>query len=199
SLERLIGTLDGTRMGGEVPIVEKAVRRAFDGAALPPSNHLEDLPAKLLPDFRGKYLEGLAQRAGPARLFTTTLPGRIYDAGLIAMAVPNVRFVLLKRNVDDMAWKIYLTKYLTGNSYAYSLKDIRGYLDWYHAMIDLTAEKLPELARVMSYEALIDDPGAALRGVAELCGLDPHERPVLSIDHDRGCGAPYREFMARDS
>ena len=112
SLERLISSCDGTKAGCEVPIVEKAVRRAFQAAAIPASNHLEDLPPSLLSSFGKIYLEDLARRAPAARVFTNTLPGRIYDAGLIATALPNVRFLLVKRDPDDVAWRIYLTKYL---------------------------------------------------------------------------------------
>lgn len=116
SVERLIGSWEGTKAGCETPIVEKAVRRTFHAAAMPPSNDLEELPPSLLPAFRGAYLEDLARRAPTARVFTNTLPGRIYDAGLIASALPNVRFLLVKRDPDDVAWRIYLTKYLSGRS-----------------------------------------------------------------------------------
>ncbi len=196
SLERLVcSAWEGTKAGCELPIVEKAVRRTFQAAAVPTSTFLEDLPPELLPSFRELYLRALARRAGSARVFTNTLPGRIHDAGLIAMAIPNVRFLLVKRSLDDVVWRIYLTKYLSGNSYAYDLKAIRDYLSWYNAIIDRTAEKLPEIARVVSYETMIDDPAGVLRGVAELCGLAAKEGPVPAVGDDRGCAAPYKEFM----
>ncbi len=195
TLERLVNSWDSVKAGCEVPIVEKAVRRTFQAAAIPTSNDLEELPPQLLPSFRDMYLGDLARRTGSARVFTNTLPGRIYDAELIAMAIPNVRFLLVKRSLDDVVWRIFSTKYLAGNSYAYDLKAIRDYLNWYNTMIDLTAEKLPDIARVVSYEAMVDDPAAVLREAAELCGLDANEGPVPAPSHDRGCAAPYREFM----
>lgn len=195
SLERLVSSLDGTKAGCEVPIVERAVRRSFQAAAIPTSSQLEDLPAPLLPSFREMYLEDLAQRAGSARIFTNTLPGHIHNAALLASVIPNARFLLVKRSPDDVAWRIYLTKYLYGNSYAYDLKAIREHLDWYNTMIDLTAEKLPDIARVVSYEAMADDPTTALRNVAKLCGLSINDRPVPSLPNDRGCAAPYLGFM----
>ena len=195
SLERLVSSLDGARAGCEVPIVEKAVRRSFQAAAIPTSSQLEDLPPHLLPSFREIYLEDLARRAGPARVFTNTLPGHIHYAPLLASVIPHARFLLMKRSIEDVAWRIYLTKYLYGNPYAYDLKAIRDYLDWYNAMIDLTAERLPDIARVVSYDAMVDDPAATLRGVAELCGLGLNGGPVPPVPNDRGCSTPYREFM----
>jgi hypothetical protein len=143
------------------------------------------------------YLEDLARRAGPARVFTNTLPGHIHNARLLAGVIPNARFLLLKRSPEDVTWRIYLTKFLYGNSYAYDLKAIRDYLDWYNTMIDLTAEKLADIARVVSYEAMADDPAATLRSAAELCGLSVNDSPVPALPNDRGCSAPYRALLGQ--
>jgi len=195
TLEHLVSSLDGTKAGGELPIVEKAVRRTFQAAAIPGGGRLEDLPAQLLPAFRDTYMEELARRAGAARVFTNTLPDPIHNAALIASAVPNVRFVLVKRSRQDVVWRTYLTKYLQGNAHAYDLKAIAEYLDWYDGMIDLTAEKLPGITAVVSYEAMADDPAETLHLMAKLCGIDPNGRPVAALPDDRACSAPYREFL----
>lgn len=197
SLERLVASLDGVKAGYEVPIVENAVRRTFQAAAIPASNYLEELPASLLPAFRDNYLEDLTRRAGTARVFTSTLPNRIYDAGILAKTVPNVRFLLVKRSSDDVVWRIYMTKYLHGNPYSYDLKTIRDYLKWYNIMIDVMAEKFPQIARVVTYENMIDDPNAALRVASDMCGLTLKEEPVPVLGNDRGCAAPYVEFVAQ--
>lgn len=196
SLERLVGTLDGVKTGCEVPIVENAVRRTFQAAAIPASNYLEELPSPLLPAFRENYLDDMLRRAGTARVFTSTLPGRIYDAGILATTVPNVRYLLVQRSFEDVVWRIYMTKYLYGNSYAYDLKAIREYLNWYNTMVNLTAEKFPQIARVVTYEGMIDDPAAVLRMAADLCGLTLKADPAPVPGNDRGCAAPYLEFMA---
>lgn len=195
TLERLVGSLNRVKTGCEAPIVEKAVRRTFHAAAVPTSRSPEDLPADLLPLFREKYLEDLTRRAGTSRVFTNTLPGHIHNAGLLATVIPNVRFLLVKRSLEDVVWRIYLTKYLYGNAYAYDLAAIRDHLDWYNSMIDLTAEKLPEISQVVSYEAMVDDPAATLHRVAALCGLSIHDLPAPSLPNDRGCSAPYRGFL----
>jgi tetratricopeptide (TPR) repeat protein len=196
SLERLVSAWDGIEAGCETPIVERSVRRAFHASALPPSNDLEDLPPSMLPQFRNMYLDELARRAPGARLLTNTLPGRIHDAGLIAATIPNVRFLLIRRNADDVALRVYMTKYLSGNSYAYDLKSIRDYLNWYDTMIDLTAQKLPDITRVVSDERMVDDPAATLREVARLCGVSAPDVPAPTLGHDRGCAVPYKSLMA---
>ena len=195
TLERLVGSLDQIRTGCEAPLVERAVRRTFQAAAIPTAGRLDDLPAQLLPSFREMYVEELVKRAGSAHVFTNTLPGHIHNAVLMASVIPNARFVLVKRSLEDVTWRIYLTKYLSGNSYAYDLKALIDYLDWYNTMIDLTAEKLPGITQVVSYEAMVEAPGATLRDIARLCNLSIDGRPVLSLPNDRGCSTPYRGFL----
>ena len=197
TLERLVSSLDHIRVGCEVPIVEKAVRRTFQAAAVPTSSRLEDLPADLLSLFHEIYLEDLARRAGPARVFTNTLLGHIHNAVLLASVIPNARFLLVKRDLEDVVWRIYLTKYLYGNAYAYDLKAIKDHLDWYNAMIDLTAEKIPDITEVVRYETMVNDPAATLRSVAKLCDLGMNDRPSPSLPNDRGCSAPYRGFLGQ--
>lgn len=196
SLERLIGSLDGVKRGYEGPSVENAVRRAFQTAALPTSSYLEHLPASLYPLCREFYREELMRRAGPARVFTNTVAARIHDVARVVAAIPNVRLAFVKRDLDDNALRIYMSKYLRGNSYAYQLKSIRDHLIWYHQMIDLMAEKFADIVRVINYEAMVADPAAALREVADLCGLTVRHESPPELGSDCGCAEPYREFMA---
>jgi tetratricopeptide (TPR) repeat protein len=199
SLERLIGSLDGVRTGYENPIVENAVRRTFQAAAIPASIYPEELPSYLHPAFRECYRADLVQRAGPARVFTSTLHARINDAGLIATLIPNSRFLLMKRNRHDLALRIYMKKYLDGHAHAYDLKAIMDYLAWYDEMTDLTAEKMPGIARVLSYERMIADSDATLREAADFCGIRVGNVALPSLGDDRGCAGPYREYLGHSN
>jgi Sulfotransferase family len=105
------------------------------------------------------------------------------------------RFVFLKRDVEDNMLRIYMRKYRSGNPYAYNLKATRDHILWYHQMMDLMAEKFPDIVRVIGYDEMVADPAAALRTAAELCGLPMPTGPLPTIGGDRGCAAPYRDFM----
>ena len=91
-----------------------------------------------------------------------------------------------------------MRKYRSGNAHAYDLEAAREYILWYHHMIDLLAEKFPELVRVMRYEELVADPASALRVAADLCGLPMPGEPLPKIGDDCGCAQPYRQFMAAE-
>jgi Flp pilus assembly protein TadD len=125
TMERLVGTLDGVKRGYENPSVDQVVRRAFQGAGFLVGK-LESLPTQFHPLLANLYRHEIVRRAGPARVFTNTSPGRIHDAALIAAVFPNTRFILVKRDVDDNVLRIFMHRYLRGNFYAYDLKTARS-------------------------------------------------------------------------
>jgi Flp pilus assembly protein TadD len=195
SLERLIASVDGIKAGYENPIVENALRRTLQAAGLPPASGLEDLPPSLAGAFRENYLDELKRRAGPAQVFTNTLPGRIHDAVFLAATVPDARFVLMKRDPEDTALRILMSKYFQAHPYAYDLEAIRAYLRWYGEMTDSLAEKLAAISQVVAYEDLAADPETVRQKVAGLCGLPLGSKPLVKLSFDRGCAEPYRQWM----
>src|SRR5262249_27004658 len=169
-MEQLVSPLQGVRRGYENPGVDNAVRRTFQTAALP-VGRLESLPAEFHPVCRDLYLKEIARRAGSTNVFTNTSPRRIHDAWLMAALFPNTRFILLKRSIPDNVLRIFMRRYSKANFYAYDLKAAHDHVVWYHQMIDLLAQRLPHLVRVIHYEDMINDPAGALETAADLCGI----------------------------
>jgi Flp pilus assembly protein TadD len=195
TMEQLVASLDGVKRGYENPSVEKAIRRTFQSANLLPSSHIGLLPPQLYPQCRDFYLEELAQRVGSARVLTNTSPSLIYEAQLMANVFPNVRFIFLKRNLEDTLLRMFQRRYPVGNAYSFDLKAARGYVAWYHQMTDLMAEKFPDIVRVIDYEDMIANPAAAVRVAADLCGLPKTDGPLPQVGDDRGCAEPYHDFI----
>lgn len=198
TMEELISTLDGVKRGYENPGVDAAIRHTFQGAGLLTNRYFEVLPPKLYPKCCEIYLDELKRRAGSARVFTNTHPNRINDAAPISLVFPNVRFIFMRRNLEDIAIRIYMRHYQTGNAYAYDMNLIREHIDWYNEMMDLMAEKLPDQVRVIQYEDMVTDPAGALRTAADLCGLPMPDGRVPEVGDDRGCADPYRERIAAE-
>jgi tetratricopeptide (TPR) repeat protein len=195
TMETLIAALDGVKRGYENPIVENAIRRTFQSAGLLTERAFEMLPPTLDSLCRDIYLEELGRRAGSAKVFTNTHPARIHDAARVAAAFPGVRFIFVKRNLEDNMLRIFMREYAVGNSYSYDLKATREHLLWYHQMIDVLAEKLPEISRVIHYEEIIADPAAARRMGADLCDLVMKEAPLPELGDDRDCSKSYQALI----
>jgi hypothetical protein len=114
-----VATLDGVKRGYENPSLENAIRRTFQSGGLLTSKLFEVLPPKFNSECRALYLKELSRRAGSAKVFTNTDPIRIHDAARVAAALPNVRFIFVKRSMEDNMLRIYMRKYQHGNAYAY--------------------------------------------------------------------------------
>jgi tetratricopeptide (TPR) repeat protein len=198
TMETLMATLPGVKRGYENPIVENSVRRAFQMAGLLTSKAFDTLPPMLDSQAGEIYLEELSRRAASARVFTNTHPARIHDAARVASVFPNVRFVFVKRNLDDNMLRIFMREYAVGNSYAYDLRSTREHILWYHQMIDALAEKLPQISRVIHYEDIIADPAAARQLGADVCGLPIADAALPELGDDRNCAEAYRELMAAE-
>jgi Flp pilus assembly protein TadD len=197
TMEKLVSSLDGVKRGYENPIVENAARRAFQTAGFITRDLMIEMPPALDKMCRDFYFEELAERAGSAKVFTNTHPGRIFDVARLAAILPTARFVFIKRDVDDLTLRIYMRKYLAGNAYGYDVGTICDYIAWYHQTIDVLTEKLPGIARTIRYEDMIADPAAALGSVAGLCGMPAPADPSPELGDDRGCAEPYRGFIAQ--
>lgn len=196
SLETLVASFDEVKRGYENPGVENAIGRTFQAAGLLTSWTLEHLPPQFYPMCREIYLAELSARAGSAKVFTNTHPSYIHDATRLAATLPNARFLLVKRNVEDNVLRILMRRYHAGNAYAYDLQTAMEHVTWYHAMMDALAEKMPGIARIVSYEDMVVDPAGAVAVAAELCELPNHAGRLPAIGDDRGCAEPYRPFMA---
>jgi hypothetical protein len=195
TMEQLVATLDGVKRGHENAAVRNAVLRTCQASSLPGSDSLEALPPQLHPLCRDYYFEELARRAPSARVVTNTSPGYIHVAAFMVEAIRNVRFVFVKRDVDDNVLRIYMARYRGGNAYAYDLKAARDQVLRYNEMIDLMAQKFPDIVRVIRYEDMVLRPEAARSAAAELCGLTVSGKPLPAISNDSGCAKPYRHFM----
>ncbi len=195
TMEYLASTLDGLKRGYENPITENSVRQAFQTAALPPRDRVVELPPALNDLFLDFYDEELEQRAAGAQVFTNTHPGQIHSVLRLASVLPNARFIFVKRDLDDIMLRIFMTKYAAGNAYGYDINNIRDHVTWYYQMIDLLAERLLHISMVINYEDIIDNPAQALQAVAELCGLHQPNDQVPTIGNDRSCADPYKKFI----
>ena len=195
SLERLLATCVDVKRGYENPILEHTVRGAFRTAGLPTRERIVELPPQLDDLFRSLYLEDLAERAAGATAFTNTMPTHVEGALRIAALLPEARFIFLKRDIHDIALRIFMKAYRAGNPYAYDLGTIREHVSWYDDMTAVLAEKLGARAMVIGYEDMVVDPEAALNTVAALCGLERSDEPLPELGDDRGCAEPYRARM----
>jgi hypothetical protein len=138
----------------------------------------------------------LSRYGADARLLTITHPGSIFDVGRLVDCVPEARFIFMKRDLDDTAFRIFANLYsLNTNQFSNNINDIYEYLDLHNRLIDNWMDKLGSKAMTVSYEDLVENPQSTLTRVCKFCGLKPSSNPDLQIEDDRGCAEPYRKWL----
>jgi tetratricopeptide (TPR) repeat protein len=127
-----------------------------------------------------------------------TAPGHIRSAKLLAETVPGVRFIFIRRNKLDVAFRCLQKLYRRGNYYSYDVKECMSYIDWYNAMIDELAGRLGERARTVTYEDLVANAPAVVSSLWQWLGLEPQGHADFAISSDTGCSEPYRDLIAAE-
>lgn len=197
TLERLLTPHPDVCAGGENICLSGAVRTSLQAAGFLPETSLSCLPTQLHDDFRRRYWRALRRRAGVAGVFVTTAPGLIHQAARVPALLPNVRFVLIGRDADDVRFRMLLKRYANGNLHASDAVAARNHIESYARLADLLAEARPGLVHRMSYEAMIADPEAARARLLGFLGLsDAGLAPAQMLPDDRGVATPYAALLA---
>lgn len=193
--ERIAGAIDGIKRGFENPIIENAVRRTFQEAALISRQRPLELPTGLDQRFRANYLEELRSRADTAKVFSNTHPGRIFDVYRMATALPNCRFLFIKRSTDDLILRIFMKRYQSGHLHSYDLDATREYVDWYYQMMDEFCLKFPTITSQLNYEDIIAAPELVVSVLQNMCHLPATATIIPAIGDDRGAADGYKLLM----
>ncbi len=194
--ESIICTQPGLVRGYENPAINNAIATGFQMGGLIPFESLAQLPLQLYSMVRSEYRRQIEELIGDNSWVTNTSPGHIWDAAFFSKAIPNMRFVFMKRDIDDLMFRIYTKKYRLKNTYSYDLKALKQYIESYNSLIDTLHECFPENSIILSYEDMIADPKAALKQMCELCDIKPNYKALpKEIPNDVGCAEPYKEMM----
>jgi tetratricopeptide (TPR) repeat protein len=198
TLESLLAGRPRVKAGYETNLLRECVDdlNAEIGVDLVPGLHA--LPASYLPEFRRIFARKLAERAEGHAVYTLTAPAPslVLQIPVILRALPATRLILVNREDLDTALRIFQFHYQqAGHGYAYFLSGIMGQIGLWRAAVRHWAAAEPGRCLALDYEAVLDDPGAALGAIARFAGLPGPSAPPPALPDDRGCAAPYRAMM----
>jgi len=118
------------------------------------------------------YLQLLEERSPKALRVTDKMPGNFAYLGLIHGALPNARFIHMRRHPADTCLSIYFQNFHLVHTYTNDLGDLAHYYGEYLRIMQHWRALLPPDAILeVPYEALIEDPEAWSRKMVEFIGL----------------------------
>ena len=195
SLERLVSTHEDIVAGHECRLAHLAALKASQKAGLDNIDDPANLPSALQMSFAEQFRQLMADRLAGARAVTITHPGLIAGAGFIAEALPEARFIFVRRDQQDVAARIFMRRYRSGNHFASSLATIREFLDWYDELMMVYERALKDRVLCVGYKDLVENPPQVRDRVIAHCGLAAMEGDAAAVANDAGYGKLYASFM----
>ncbi len=93
--------------------------------------------------------------------------------GLMKLAMPEARFVVVRRDPRDNLLSIYKNVFPEGtHGYAYNVEDLAEYYRQFVRMVDFWREVVPDWFYEVQYEDLVANPAEEVPKLIAACGLD---------------------------
>lgn len=119
------------------------------------------------------YAAMMRERFGEAVHFTDKSIQTYQFIGLMKLALPKAKFIVVRRDPRDTLLSIYKNKFPDGTHlYAYDLRDLGHYYTTFTRMVDFWRALVPDWFYEVEYEALVANPEAESRKLIAACGLE---------------------------
>ena len=131
--------------------------------------------AGLLPDFAAigrRYLNAVATYRTGRPYFVDKATMNSLQCGLMRLALPGSRIVLLRRHPLDSCLALYSTYFHEHLPFAHDLHELGRYYVAWHRLMEHWRQAIPRQLRVVHYESLVTNPETEIRQLLEHCGLD---------------------------
>ena len=117
------------------------------------------------------YVEN-ARPAGKSNAhFVNKLPNNFMYAGLIRLALPKAKIILLERDPMDICYAMFKTLFSGKYPYSYDLDELANYIVAYRQLMDHWRAVMPGVIHTVSYEALVADSRPVIEDLLQYCDL----------------------------
>lgn len=113
-----------------------------------------------------------AKFPGAERITDKSIQTYMY-LGLVKLALPKARFVIVRRDPRDTLLSIYKNKFPDDTHlYAYDQRDLAAFYGTFVDMIEFWRARVPDWFYEVQYEELVANPEEETRKLIAACGLD---------------------------
>lgn len=146
----------------------------------------------------GRDMEALFRRLHPEAERVTDKSIQSYmHLGLIRLAMPKARFVVVRRDPRDNLLSIYKNKFPDDtHQYAYNQVELARYYGTFVEMIDFWRSEVPDWFYEVQYEELVANPEEETRKLIAACGLE-WEDACLSFHENKRKVATLSVYQVR--
>lgn len=170
-VEQIISSHSLVTGAGELGEGPRNVSRLLSGKGNSPT--LSSIPSEVIANLGHIYEASVRDRfPGAERITDKSIQTYMY-IGLMKLALPQARFIVVRRDPRDTLLSIYKNKFPDDtHHYAYDQRDLARYYKTFVDMIAFWRELVPDWFYEVEYEKLVADPGSETPKLIEACGLD---------------------------
>ncbi len=117
------------------------------------------------------YVEHARPPGGTTAHFVDKMPLNFLYAGLIHLALPKARIVLLERDPMDTCYAVYKAMFEGVYPYSYDLRELANYFVEYKRLVDHWQEVMPGVIHVVRYEDMVTSPESVIESLLQYCSL----------------------------
>lgn len=184
-LDQIVSSHPKVRSGGELRFWMEEVRRLVLRGGVPTEAQLRDLA--------DEYTAYARLLTGPATYVTDKMPLNFEHVGVLHRAMPNARFLHIRRHPLDTCLSIWTTFFGQGPLFAYDKTNIVAYYREYLRAMEYWRQEIPnDRLLELDYEALISEPEPTIRQAIEFCGLPWDDACLHHDQNDRAINTPSR-------
>lgn len=170
-VEQIIASHSTIQSGGELGKASELCSRLIgDGEN---TRQLSDLASTEFRNLAAEYSEYIVKRFPDANRITDKAITTYMHIGPLKLAMPNAKFIVVRRDPRDNLLSIYKNKFPEGtHPYAYDMEDLARYYTTFVDMIDFWRQRVPDWFYEVQYEELVANPEEESRKLIAACGLE---------------------------
>ena len=121
------------------------------------------------------YLEGTRPATGIKPHFVDKQPLNFQYAGLIHLALPKAKNILLQRDPMDNFYAMFRSLFDGRYAFTYNAVELANYYAAYSKLMDHWQSVMPGVIHIVKYEELVTDPRPVIERCLEHCSLSFNE------------------------
>ncbi|MDA9314641.1 tetratricopeptide repeat protein [Alphaproteobacteria bacterium] len=101
-------------------------------------------------------------------VITSTSPDTIFYSDYLVDMLPNAYFLLIRRDLQDLASEIFTNEYTKGHFYSYDPNGISTHLCVHYQICKALAFKIPDRCITLSFQDIINSPEDTIKKIGDL-------------------------------
>lgn len=168
--------------GGELPSVPMALQRNTRlRLALEEKLPDDEITADDFNCLGEDYLSSVRKEGIRSEHFTDKMPSNFLYIGMLALALPRAKFLIMRRHPLDCLLSNYMQHFGRNQPFSADFEHMAVVYGVFDAFARHWPARLPDRVRTVSYEAVTQDPEDRMREVLDFVGLDWDDRV---LDHE---------------